>query len=312
MAQGREAEEGAKGQASKKDEVPAAGAETEKQPEVKEKEAKEKGNRGASYGGGGGCTSIAKEGPSKKRLEAASEIWRRTEVMLTHYDEDERAAWWEEMEQMRNSKVAEVQGRSLGDDGSEEERKRAEYVWANFRCAEELMKWEGLPVERYLSAYEKGEEDKAGEEEEEEGGEEEKEARGDWRYSDERQDWTWQDKQEDNWQQMPVPDDEEEGQEDEYWPADGAPEGDQECWFVEGPGEQEDEQEEEEEEVAAEAAKEGEAEEEEPWRESAERGGSAEEGAGGEEWGAGEGEEEPYDQESYEEWGEWDEYDDEQ
>ena len=45
LAQGREAKEGAKGQASKKDEVPAADAAKEKQPEVKEKEGKEKAKR---------------------------------------------------------------------------------------------------------------------------------------------------------------------------------------------------------------------------------------------------------------------------
>ena len=200
--------------------------------------------------------------------------------MLTRYDEAERAAWWEEMEQIRNSKDAEVQGRRLGDKSNEEEVKLAGYMWVNFLCAEELMAQEEVPAQSYLAAYASWESwgmDDTTNENEEEGDEDEEGACGDWRYDDEQQDWTWQDKREDNWQQVPVPDDDDkEGQEDEYGPAYGAPErgqgGEQECWFVEDPEEQTKEHEEEV--IGAESGKEEDKVEEEPWKDSAEQGGA--------------------------------------
>ena len=96
------------------------------------------------------------ERPSKTRLKLASEIWKRTEMMLANYDEAERAAWWEQMEQIRNNKAAAVQGRSLGDGSNGEEKKLAQYMWANFLCAEEVMTQEGVPVQRYMAAYAEG------------------------------------------------------------------------------------------------------------------------------------------------------------
>ena len=226
--------------------------------------------------------------------------------MLTHYDEAERAAWWEEMEQIRNNKAAEVQGRSLGDDSNEEEKELAGYMWANFLCAEEVMAQEGVPVQRYLAAYgnlEKGETTKEGEDESDEN---EGEACGDWRYDDEQQGWMWQAKCEDNWQQPSW--DDVDRVEQQYEEQQG---GEQGYWLVKDPEEQTNEHEEEEA-IGVEMSKEEEKVEEEPWRESAERGGAEGDDAEAEAWGAGGGEEEAYDQAPDDEWSEWNEYDDQQ
>ena len=72
----------------------------EVQPGVPKAEETEKGKRSAGCGGGGGSTRTFAE-PSEKRLKLAAEIWRRTEIMLSRFDEAERVAWWKDMEEMR-------------------------------------------------------------------------------------------------------------------------------------------------------------------------------------------------------------------